>query len=34
MLTQGQLSDRSVEAFTDVEEHSKIVLTVSAGPEG
>ena len=30
----GTVIGQSVEAFTDVEEHSKIVLTVSAGPEG
>lgn len=30
----GTVIGQSVEAFTDVEEHSKITLTVSAGPEG
>ena len=30
----GTVIGQSVEAFTDGEEHSKIVLTVSAGPEG
>jgi len=30
----GTVIGQSMEAFTDVEEHSKIILQVSVGPEG